>query len=390
MQRNMIPTKYSVSILLKETTDMVRQTSIFTIGVEEEYQVINPQTGELSADASRILPKAQELLGNAAQYEMILSQIEGITPICQTLADVKRELIRVRNGMILAAEQAGTQIAAAGLHPFSLWQDQRVTPKQRYQALVDTYKQLILEQIIFGCHVHITVPDRESAIYIFNQARLWLAPLLALAASSPFWEQRETGYDSYRTGLWWTVPLSGPPPYFASRRDYDKMIALLVETKSLEEATRIYWDLRLSERYPTIEFRVMDVCMTVDETVTIAGLIRALVHQAYELYLEQAAVPPVSSEMLRVAHWRAARYGLDGDLLDVTTNHLLPAHELIHKLLAFVRPALKAEGDWQRVSQGIEHILQAGNSAARQRTIYQQTHSFRQVVDFIVAQTSRF
>lgn len=369
---------------------MAQQTTRFTIGVEEEYQVINPQTGELSADVNRILPGAQELLGDAVQYELILSQIEGVTPICQTLADVKRELIRMRNGITFAAEQAGTQIAAAGLHPFSLWQDQRITPKQRYQALVDTYKQLIREQTIFGCHVHIAVPDRESAIYIFNQARLWLAPLLALSASSPFWERLETGYDSYRTGLWWTVPLSGPPPYFASRRDYDKMMALLVETRSLEDATSIYWDLRLSERYPTIEFRVMDVCMTVDESVTIAGLIRALVHQAYELYLEQAAVLPISSEFLRVAHWRAARFGLDGDLLDLTTNHLLPAHELIHKLLAFVRPALKAEGDWQRVSQGIERILQTGNGAARQRAIYQQTHNFQEVVDFMVAQTHRF
>jgi glutamate---cysteine ligase / carboxylate-amine ligase len=369
---------------------MAQQAPIFTIGVEEEYQVIDPKTRELSAGVNRILPKAQELLGDAVQYELALSQIEIATRICHTLADVHRELVRLRNGVILTAEHIGLQIAAAGTHPFSLWQDQPITSKERYQSLVDTYKQLIREQIIFGCHIHIGVPDREARAYILSCARLWLAPLLALAANSPFLENNDTGYASYRTGLWCTVPLTGPPPYFRSREAYDREVKFLVETKSIEDSTCIYWDIRLPERFPTIEMRVMDVCLTVDDAVIMAGLVRALVRQCYEQFLRHEAIPHISTQILRIANWRAARYGLEGELLEPATGRLLPAHELINKMLNFVRPALEAEGDWYQVSKGITRLLHTGNGAMRQRAIYQQTSNTRDVVDYIVSQTRTF
>jgi carboxylate-amine ligase len=369
---------------------MAQQATMFTIGVEEEFQVVDPHTRELSADVKRIFPRAQKLIGDAVQYELILSQIEIATPICHTLADVHRELVRLRNGLILAAEHTGSQIAASGTHPFSRWQDQLITPKERYWLLLDSYRQLIHEQVIFGYHVHVGIPDREAAVYILSCVRLWLAPLLALTANSPFWEDNDTGYASYRASKWGTVPLSGPPPCFHSREEYDREIALLVETKSVEDATRIYWDVRLSERFPTIEVRVMDVCLTVDEVVTVTGLIRALVRRCYEQFLQHEVVSQISREILRVASWRAARYGLEGELLEATTGRLLSAHELIYKLLDFVRSALEAEGDWERVSDGVTRLLQMGNGAMRQRAVYKRTGNTRDVVDYVVAQTREF
>jgi carboxylate-amine ligase len=318
------------------------------------------------------------------------SQIEIATPVCHTLADVHRELVRLRNGIILAAEHTGSQIAASGTHPFSRWQDQPIVPKEHYQLLVDTHRQLILEQVIFGYHIHVGVPDREAAVYILNCMRLWLAPLLALAANSPFWENNDTGYASYRAGKWGTVPLSGPPPYFHSREDYEREVALLIETKSIDDAASIYWDIRLPERFPTIEIRVMDVCLTVDEAVTVAGLVRALVRQCYEQFLQYEAVPQIPTEIVRVACWRAARYGLEGELLEAATGLLRPVGELMHKMLDFVRPALEAEGDWQRVSDGITRLLRTGNGAMRQRAVYKRTGDTRDVVDYLVAQTRAF
>ena len=369
---------------------MAQQATMFTIGVEEEFQVIDPQTRELSADVNRIFPRAQKLIGDAVQYELILSQIEIATPICHTLADVHRELVRLRNGIILAAEHTVSQIAASGTHPFSHWQNQLITPKEHYRSLVDAYGQLIREQVIFGYHVHVGLPDREAAVYILSCVRLWLGPLLALTANSPFWENGDTGYASYRAGKWGTVPLSGPPPYFHSREEYDRTIALLVETKSIEDSTSLYWDIRLPERFPTIEIRVMDVCLTVEEAVMVAGLVRALVRQCYEQFLRREAISDVPVEILRVAGWRAARYGLEGELLEIATGRLLPTHELIDNMLNFVRPALEAEGDWLRVSSGVARLLQTGNGAMRQRAIYKRTGSTRDVVDYVVSQTRAF
>lgn len=369
---------------------MSLQSNGFSIGVEEEYQIIDPHTRELSQAAELIMPAAQELLGDAVQYEMILSQIEIATPICQTLDDVQRELTRLRRGIITAADQRGLKIAAAGTHPFSPWNEQEVTPRERYVALITTYQQLIREQVIFGCHVHIGIPDPENAILILNHARVWLAPLIALTANSPYWLGEDTGYQDYRTGLWWTVPLAGPPPYFTSHDDYRTTINTLIETESIDDATKIYWDLRPSERFPTLEFRVMDVNMTVDEAVVITGLTRALVRTCYEQVVKGIPYPEISSDQLRAMHWRAARYGLDANLFDTLKNCTVPAHQCIENMLTFLRPALEAEGDWERVEKGVRLILREGNGARKQLNIFQKTGDFKDVVDYVVAQTGSF
>lgn len=370
---------------------MSLQSQTFTIGVEEEYQIIDPYTRELSQQAHVILPEAQALLDKeTVQFEMVLSQIEIATRICHSLVEVQHELTRMRSGVIAAANKVGQRIAAAGIHPFSHWNKQQVTPKERYRNLIDTYQQLIREQVIFGCHVHIGIPDQEVAIQILNHARGWLTPIIALTANSPFWLGADTGYQDYRTGLWWTVPLAGPPPAFASYDAYRGMIQRLITTESIDDATKIYWDLRLSERFPTLEFRIMDVCMTIDEAVMVTGLIRALVRKAYDQVMRKVPAPDVTTDQLRAMHWRAARYGLNDRLFDVQAQRIIPARQCVEQFLAFLRPALEAEGDWQRVSSSTYQILQEGNGARRQHTIYRRTGDFHAVVDYIVDQTCRF
>lgn len=368
---------------------MSRNADMFTIGVEEEFQIINPQTYALDAGVEHILPRAREMLGDAVQYELILSQIEIATPICHTLAEVQTSLVHHRQALIGAAEGVGKKIGAAGTHPFSPWYEQPITPKERYQYLVQDFQRLIKEQVIFGCHVHIGLSDGEIALDVMNRARLWLSPLLALSANSPFLEGEDTRYASFRTGLWWTSPLSGPPPFFSSRTDHDAFIQALVTSKGIEDATRIYWDIRLPERYDTIEFRVMDVCLTVDETVMLAGLIRALVRTCHEEARRNTPVPNVRAELLRVANWRAARYGLEENLVDVLAECTIPASELIGRFMAFLRPALEAEGDWEDISRLVARTLSNGNGAMRQRALFRQTRSIKDVVQYIIDETAR-
>jgi carboxylate-amine ligase len=368
---------------------MSRNADVFTIGVEEEFQIIDPQTYALTEGVEQILPRAREVLGGAVQYELILSQIEVATPICHTLAEVQTALAHQRQVLISAAEGVGKRIAAAGTHPFSPWYEQPITPKERYQLLVKDFQRLIKEQVIFGCHVHVGLADGEIALEVMNRARIWLSPLLALSANSPFLEGKDTRYASYRTGLWWTSPLSGPPPFFSSRHDHDAFVQALVTSKGVEDATRIYWDIRLPERYETIEFRVMDVCLTVDEAVMLAGLIRALVRTCCTEARRQVAVPNIRAELLRVANWRAARYGLEEDLVDVLAERTVPAAELIERFLHFLRPALEEEGDWEHISYLVTRTLSEGNGAMRQRALYRQTGSVKDVVQYIIDETAR-
>lgn len=368
---------------------MSPQAEDFTIGVEEEYQIINPQTRELSSRVKQILPKAQKALGEEVQPEVQQSQIEIGTPVCRTLSDVRAELVRLRREVIAAAAKDGNQIAAAGTHPFSHYEEQQVTPKERYEALIRDYQQLGREIVIFGCHVHVGISDREAAIRVMNRARVWLAPLLALAASSPFWLGSDTGYVSYRTEIWGRWPISGPPLIFESHAEYEKLVQALVATKSVEEATKIYWDARLSERFPTVEFRVMDVCMTVDEAVMVAGLVRALARTCYEQAMRDEPFPTARHEIIRAAHWRAARYGLEEDLIDVSAECAVPARELVEKFLAFVRPSLEEYGDWDEVSAIVRETMQRGTGATRQREAYKRTGRLEDVVDLIVAETAK-
>jgi carboxylate-amine ligase len=358
-----------------------------TIGVEEEYQIINPETRELRPRASRMLPNAREDLGDQVTNELYLSQIEIGTPVCHTLADVRAELVRLRRGVVEAALRDGSRIAAAGTHPFSRWEGQPVTPKPRYLYLQDEFQQLAREQITFGCHVHVGIADREEAVQAMNRCRPWLAPVAALAASSPFWLGAETGYASYRTQLFSRWPMAGLPQVFASRDEYDDLVASLVAAGMIADASNIYWDARPSSHAETLEFRMMDVCPTLDETVMVAGLCRALARTGLEQHRSGIALDEPRPELLQAARWRAARFGLDGELIDVYASKSVPARVLIEDMLAFLRPALEWHGDWDLVSGIVRTTLDRGNSAKRQLWAFAQSGRLEDVVDLILRET---
>lgn len=363
-------------------------TEPFTIGVEEEYQIINSQTRELHSRGARILLRAQDAVGEQAQPELYLSQIEIGTPICHQLTDVRSEIVRLRGELIAAAEKSGDRIAAAGTHPFSHWEDQEVTPKARYIGIAQDYQQLAREQLIFGCHVHVGIDDREAAIQVMNRTRPWLAVMLALAANSPFWLGADTGYASFRTEIWRRWPMAGTPHVFHSRADYDALVDHLVSTESITDGTKIYWDVRPSARFETLEFRVTDVCMTVDEAVMIAGFARALARTCYAQAMRDEPFHHARPELLRAAKWRAARYGLDADLIDAQAGSSAHAPEMVEKFLSFVRDSLEENGEWDEVSAIARATVERGNGATRQRQAYRRAGRLEDVIDLIIAETA--
>jgi carboxylate-amine ligase len=311
------------------------------------------------------------------------------TPVCSTLADVRDAVRRGRRALVEAAGREGLRLAAAGTHPFSHWRDQVVTDKTRYRNLAEDYRQVFREQVVFGCHVHVGIEDPEAAIQTMNQVRPWLPALLALTGNSPFWLGADTGYASYRSQVWSRWPTAGLPEMFASRAEYDALVETLVATGSVREPTKLYWDVRPSARQPTLEFRVADVCMDVDEAVMVAGLARALAFTGHEAAARGDPVPEPRPELLRAAKWRAARSGLDDDLVDVVGARALPATELVEVFLAAVRPGLEAAGDLEEVTGLVRATVARGTGAARQRAELRRTGRLEAVVDLVVEATAR-
>ena len=362
----------------------------YTLGVEEEYQVIDPETRALCPGAEDVLRRARRTLGeDRVVPELRASQLEVLTPVCRTLSEVRGELLRLRWGVIRAAEEAGVRIAAASTHPFSHWQDQPITAGERYEKILDRERRMAEEQVVFGFHVHVGLSDREAAVQTMNRARLWLAPLLALSANSPFWMGEDTGYASYRTQIWGWLPTAGPPGPFSSLAEHDALVETLVATGGAMEANQIYWDMRLPQKLKTLEIRVCDVCSSIDEAVMLAGLCRALVRTCHKGAEEEEPYPEVRPEILRAAHWVASRYGLGADLVDVEAGHLAPAKEVIEKLLAFTRRALEEHGDWKEVSVLVGDTLKKGNGAVRQCQVYERSGKLVDVVDALIEDTAK-
>jgi carboxylate-amine ligase len=231
--------------------------------------------------------------------------------------------------------------------------------------------------------------DQEIALQVLNRARAWLGALLALSANSPFWLGDVTGYASYRTLLWSQWATSGPPLTFASLDEYRELAQAMIDIGAIEDPSKLYWDVRLSARFRTVEFRVADSCLTIDTAVMLAGLIRALVSTLHAQVLRHEPVFLPRPEVVRVAHWQAARYGLSGNLIDVIAQRQVPAPTLITQLLNFVRPSLEEAGDWQEVSSLVHDTLRYGTGAARQLAVYEQTKHIEDVVDFIIAETAK-
>jgi glutamate---cysteine ligase / carboxylate-amine ligase len=339
--------------------------------------------------AGRVLPAARPELGDRVQPELYRSQVEMNTPVCATLGEVRDAVRRGRRALAEAAEGEGLRLAAAGTHPFSHWGDQTVTEKTRYRNLAQDYRQVFREQVVFGCHVHVGIEDREAAIQTMNRVRPWLPVLLALSANSPYWLGADTGYASYRTEVWNRWPMAGMPQAFASRAEYDRLVETLMATGSVREPTKLYWDVRPSARQETLEFRVTDVCMGVDEAVMVAGLARALALVCHDAAARGEPDPAPRPELLRAAKWRVARHGLDADLVDVVDRRARPAAELVRRFLAEVRPGLEAGGDLEEVTELVRATIARGTGAARQREAFQRSGSLDSVVDLVISETAR-
>jgi carboxylate-amine ligase len=362
----------------------------YTLGVEEEYQILDPETSGLSPAGEAVLRRARQTLGEEqVAPELRASQVEAMTPICRTLSEVRAELSRLRRAIIEAAEGEGTRIAAASTHPFSHWQEQPITAGERYRRIVEREQQLAREQVVFGFHVHVGIDDREVAVQVMNHARVWLAPLLALSANSPFWLGEDTGYASYRAQIWGSLPTAGPPGHFDSLAEHDALVKALVATGGAMETSQVYWDVRLPQKLETVEIRVADVCSRIDEAVMLAGLSRALVRTCHERTQRGEPYPEVRYELLRAAHWVASRHGLDAVLVDIGAERVVPAREMIEKLLALTRPALEEHGDWEEVSSLARETLEQGNGARRQRQAYERAGRLEEVVDILVEETAR-
>ncbi len=355
----------------------------FTIGVEEEFLVVDGATGVLRPEGPALLPAARERLGKAVHPELHSSQLEINTAVGKTLADVRADVERLRHGLATFVAERGYRLAATGTHPFSAWTDDPdVNPK--YEVVEEEYQHLAREQIICGVHVHVGIDDPEVAITVVNGAGPWLSPIVALAANSPFWSGRDTGYASYRTELWRRWPTAGTPGRFVDRADYESVVELLFHTGSIDDHARIYWDVRPSAKFPTVEFRVADVGLTVDDTVMVAGLVRGL---AATVAAEASPAHRVRPELLRAATWRAARYGIGGDLVDAEAGEAVPARELIGRFLDRIRAALVDLGDWEEVSDLVGRLLAEGTGADRQRRVHEETGDLRSVLDFVVEKT---
>ncbi len=360
-----------------------------TLGVEEEFLVVDAATGTLVPRSHAVLASARQPLGDEVCSELNMCQIEVGTPVCNTLDEVRADLTRLRCGLSAVSAEAGCGVVAVGTHPFGLWQDQRVdVSHERYRRMEEVYQVIARQQVICGCHVHVGIPDRELAVATMNRARSWLQVLVALFANSPFWQAADTGYASYRLQVWQRWPTSGMPPRLGSLAEYDQLVDELMSIDAIEDATFIYWYLRPSTRWPTLEFRACDVCATVEEAVALAGLSRALAWTCVKEVQEGRPPDHWRQEVLEAAMWRAGRYGLDAMLVSPSAGEPRPAAVVVAELLDHLRTGLEAHGDWPVVSDTVAEIVRRGNGASRQRAALARRHDPKDVIDWAVDATA--
>jgi glutamate---cysteine ligase / carboxylate-amine ligase len=362
-----------------------------TIGVEEEFFAIDPQERRPLNDTTALLGFARRLPGGRDSYsaELRTCMLESRTGICHTLDQVRSEIRSLRAGLVRAAQETGGRIVAAGTFAMTDWRTQKfVEQPPRYQYMVDHYAQLARIHVICACQVHVGVSDRDTAIQVANRVRPWLPLLSALSASSPFWMGDDTGFASYRSTVWDRWPMGGIPPTFSCYEEYRTRMAALVSTDTIADTGQLYWDVRVGTNYHTVEFRPADSCTTVDDTVLQAGLCCALVRHTLDELRKGSAEPDHWPEMLRAAKWRAARYGLCADLVDPVAGKLVPAAELIDRMLRMVGPALDDAGDRDQVTELLAKKKVDGTSADRQRAVLTRGGTFADVADLLVRQTA--
>ena len=357
-----------------------------TLGIEEEYQIIDPETRELRSYITEILQGDQIMLGEI-KPELHQSMVEIGTRVCRTPAEARAELVRLRAHVMRLAARNGLVIAAAGTHPFSSWLTQEITPLERYMGVRQDLADLAQQLLIFGTHVHIGIEDRDFLIDAMNVARYFVPHVLTLSTSSPFWMGRETGLKSYRSIIFRNFPRTGIPPVMESGAAYAELVDTLVRTGCIPNASKIWWDVRPNHSYPTLEFRVCDVCTRVDEAVCVAAILQAIVAKLWKLRRDNMTFRVYPTALIEENKWRAVRYGLDGRLVDLGKDQELPASTLVRELLEwFVDDVLDELGSRKEVEYAFR-ILEQGTSADRQLARYRDTGDLRAVVDMLVSET---
>ncbi|MEO7084493.1 MAG: carboxylate-amine ligase [Gemmatimonadaceae bacterium] len=358
-----------------------------TLGIEEEYQIIDPVTRELKSYITEILA-GDRLILDEVKPELHQSMVEIGSKVCRTPSDLRNELIRLRGLVMDLAGKSGLVIAAAGSHPFSLWTAQEITPLERYAGVKEDLQDLAQQLLIFGTHIHVGIEDHDFLIEAMNVARYLLPHVLALSTSSPFWQGRRTGLKSYRSIVFRNFPRTGVPPIMRSYAEYEELLGALVATRSVPDGSKIWWDVRPHHAYPTLEFRVCDVCTRVEEAVCLGAILQAIVAKIWKLRRDNLTFRVYPSAMVEENKWRAVRFGLDGKLIDFGKQQELPARELISEMLQwFVDDVVDELGSRREVEYAFE-IMRGGTSADRQLAVFEKTGDLKAVVDRVVAETA--
>lgn len=358
-----------------------------TLGVEEEYQTIDPVTRDLRSHiGSEIIAKGKTLLKEHVKAEMHQSVVEVGTGICKDVKEAAREIRQLRTEIVKLCTANNLRLAASGTHPFADWRNQEIYPDERYQIIVNDMKMVARANLIFGLHVHVGVEDRETAIHLMNAARYFLPHILALSTNSPFWLGMDTGLKSYRCKVFDKFPRTNIPDYFTSYGEYESFVNLLIQTNCIDDAKKIWWDIRLHPHFPTLEFRICDVPMRVEETIALVALIQATVAKLYKLHAANQGFRLYRRALIMENKWRAVRYGVDGKLIDFGKRIEVPVRDLIYEYLHFIDDVVD-ELDSRHEVNYIHHILDSGTGADRQLRIFQETGDLTKVVDYIVYET---
>ncbi len=360
----------------------------FTLGIEEEFQLVDMQTGELCSDADAIIEKGVDSLGEQLKQEMSQSTIELVSKILPDIVVAREEVRATRTALSQLVKEEGLAIISAGTHPSSSWRDQKNTDGERYIELAKEYQDVVRSDLIFGLHVHVGIENKDLAITLLNQVRTWLPHLLALSTNAPFWSGRMTGIKSYRAVQWNRFPRSGIPYVFPSWDHFDKYVQDLIDMGCIDDGKKIWWDVRPHAYFDTIEFRVCDMPSTIEDTLGIAALCQALVAKLVRLHEQGKTVPIVKSRYIEENKWRAMRYGLDAEYVDFTSRRRLPMRDSIREVLDFVDEVVDDLGSRREITY-LHALLddKQGTGADRQMAIYRKTESTQDVIAFLLERT---
>ncbi len=354
----------------------------FTLGVEEEYMVLDPVTYELKSHEQRIVQEGQKIIKDKVKAEMHQAVVEVGTDICYDIDEAYNDVSLLRKTIWNIADEFDLTLGASGTHPFSHWKSQLITDHVRYNEIINELQEAARSNLIFGLHVHVGMESREIANHIANSTRYFLPHIYALSTNSPFWVGRATGYKSYRTKVFEKFPRTGIPDAFESIEAYDNYVKMLIKTNCIDNAKKIWWDLRVHPFFNTVEFRICDVPMTTDETIAITALFQAICARIYMLRSKNLNFIQYSRALINENKWRASRYGLDGHLIDFGKQEEVNTRALIYELLDFLDPVIDHLGSRHRIDY-VHKILEEGTGADRQLAVQQQTGSLFEVAKYI-------